>query len=400
VVTGRAIRGFADGYVSVLLALYLTNLGFSPVQVGAIVTGTLLGSAALTLAFGMTAHRIELRSLLIAATVVMAGTGLGFAGFTTFWPLLIVAVVGTLNPSSGDVSVFLPTEQALVADHVPPTRRVHVFSIYNLAAIFAAALGALVSGLPNVVARHTGLALLDAQRLSFLGYALAGGVLFVLYRGLRHDRDALPHVSRDAQQRVLHSSRRIVLELSSLFSLDAAGGGFAVTSILVLWLHLKFGLSAGATATVFFAAGLLAATSQLVAPRLARRIGLVRTMAYTHLPANVFLAAAAFAPTSGLAITFLLIRALLSQMDVPARQSFVMAVVPEGERAAAASVTNVPRSLAAAATPLLAGVLLAHSTFGWPLVIAGVMKMIYDVLLLVLYRNVPETVGARRPARG
>jgi MFS family permease len=400
VVTGRAIRGFADGYVSVLLALYLTNLGFSPVQVGAIVTGTLLGSAALTLAFGMTAHRIELRSLLIAATVVMAGTGLGFAGFTTFWPLLIVAVVGTLNPSSGDVSVFLPTEQALVADHVPPTRRVHVFSIYNLAAIFAAALGALVSGLPNVVARHTSLALLDAQRLSFLGYALAGGVLFVLYRGLRHDRDALPHVSRDAQQRVLHSSRRIVLELSSLFSLDAAGGGFAVTSILVLWLHLKFGLSAGATATVFFAAGLLAATSQLVAPRLARRIGLVRTMAYTHLPANVFLAAAAFAPTSGLAITFLLIRALLSQMDVPARQSFVMAVVPEGERAAAASVTNVPRSLAAAATPLLAGVLLAHSTFGWPLVIAGVMKMIYDVLLLVLYRNVPETVGARRPARG
>jgi predicted MFS family arabinose efflux permease len=286
-----------------------------------------------------------------------------------------------------------------VADHVPPTRRVRVFSVYNLAAIFAAALGALVSGLPNLVARHTSLTLLDAQRLSFLGYALAGVVLFVLYRGLRRDHDALPHVSHDAQQRVLHSSRRIVLELSALFSLDAAGGGFTVTSILVLWLHLKFGLSAGTTATVFFAAGLLAATSQLLAPWLSRRIGLIRTMAYTHLPANVFLAAAAFAPTSELAIMFLLIRALLSQMDVPARQSFVMAVVPEGEWAAAASMTNVPRSLAAAATPLLAGVLLAHSTFGWPLVIAGVTKATYDVLLLVLYRNVPETVGARRPAR-
>jgi MFS family permease len=241
VVTARAIRGFADGFVSVLLALYLTNLGFSPTEVGAIVTGTLLGSAALTLAFGMTAHRIELRSLLVAATVVMVGTGLGFAGFTTFWPLLVVAVVGTLNPSSGDVSVFLPTEQALVADHVPSTRRVHVFSVYNLAAIFAAALGALVSGVPNLVARHTSLDLLDAQRLSFLGYALAGVVLFVIYRGLRHDHDALPHVSHDAQRRVLDSSRRIVLELSALFSLDSAGGGFAVTSILVLWLHLHHG---------------------------------------------------------------------------------------------------------------------------------------------------------------
>jgi predicted MFS family arabinose efflux permease len=277
---------------------------------------------------------------------------------------------------------------------------VHIFSIYNLAAIFAAALGALASSAPNFVAQHTSLDLLDAQRLAFLGYALAGVVLFGIYHGLRRDHDALPHVSHDAQQRVLHSSRRIVLELSALFSLDSAGGGFAVTSILVLWLHLKFGLSAGATATVFFAAGLLAATSQLVAPHLARRIGLVRTMSYTHIPANAFLAAAAFAPTSGIAIAFLLARALLSQMDVPARQSFVMALVPPEERAAAASVTNVPRSLAAAATPLLAGVLLAHSTFGWPLVIAGVTKMTYDVLLLVLYRNVPETVGARRPARG
>jgi hypothetical protein len=276
---------------------------------------------------------------------------------------------------------------------------VHVFSVYNLAAIFAAALGALASGLPNLVAHHTGIDLLTAQRLSFLGYATAGVVLFVLYRGLRRDHDALPHVSHDARQHVLESSRRTVLELSALFSLDSAGGGFAVTSILVLWLHLKFGLSAGTTATVFFAAGLLAATSQLIAPPLARRIGLIRTMAYTHLPANVFLAAAAFAPTSGLAIAFLLARALLSQMDVPARQSFVMAVVPPEERAAAASVTNVPRSLAAAATPLLAGVLLAHSSFGWPLVIAGVTKMTYDGLLLLLYRNVPETVGARRPAR-
>jgi MFS family permease len=195
---------------------------------------------------------------------------------------------------------------------------------------------------------------------------------------------------------VLHTSRRTVLELTGLFSVDAAAGGFVVTSLLVLWLHLRFDLSAGSTATVFFVAGLLGAGSQLLAPRLSARIGLVRTMAFTHLPASMLLVLAAFAPTSGLAIACLLTRALFAQMDVPARQSFVMAVVMPDERAAAASVTNVPRSLASATTPLLAGVLLTHTTFGWPLVIAGLGKMAYDLALLRLYHDLPEEAGARR----
>jgi MFS family permease len=169
-----------------------------------------------------------------------------------------------------------------------------------------------------------------------------------------------------------------------------------VTSLLVLWLHLRFDLSPGVTGAVFFAAGLLGGASQLLAGPLAARIGLIRTMSFTHLPANFALALAAFAPNAGIAVGLLLLRALFSQMDVPARQSFVMAVVPPEERAAAASVTNVPRSLASAATPLLAGALLAHSTFGWPLLIAGVCKGTYDVLLLILFRNVPEEVGATR----
>jgi predicted MFS family arabinose efflux permease len=311
----------------------------------------------------------------------------------------VIAVVGTLNPSSGDVSVFLPTEQALVSSHVTAPHRPRTFALYNLGAIFAGAVGALVSGVPEAVARDEGWNVTDAQRAGFLLYAFVGVVIFLVYRRLSRDHDVLPANDPGEAPRALRTSRRTVLELTGLFSLDAAGGGFVVTSLLVLWLHLRFDLSAGTTATVFFAAGVLSGLSQLLAPRLASRWGLVRTMAYTHMPANVLLVLAALAPNGELAIALLLVRALLSQIDVPVRQSFVMAVVPPEERAAAASVTNVPRSLAAAATPLLAGGLLARTTFGWPLVIAGAMKLAYDVALLVLYRDVAEEVGATR-ARG
>jgi MFS family permease len=395
IVAGRAIRGFADGFVSVLLAQYLIGLGFSPVRVGAIVTGTLIGSAVLTLTFGLTAHRTSLRRLLLGACLLMAATGLGFATVVWFWPLLVVAVVGTLNPSAGDVSVFLPTEQAYVAGEVAAPDRPRLFAAYNLAAIFTAALGALASGLPEMLAHRQGWDVTTAQRSGFVLYALLAVVILVLYRRLTGDAAPAPATDRP-RRRVLHTSRRTVLELAALFSLDSAGSGFVVTSLLVLWLHLRFNLSAATTGAVFFAAGLLGACSQALAPRLARRIGLIRTMAYTHIPANCLLVLAAFAPSGGVAIALLLARALFAQMDVPARQAFVMAVVPPDERAAASSVTNVPRSLASALTPLLAGVLLEHTTFGWPLVIAGLTKVTYDLTLLGLYHDVPEQEGARR----
>jgi MFS family permease len=356
----------------------------------------LLGSAALTLLFGLTGHRVTLRVLLIAAGGIMVVTGVGFASTTVFWALLVIGVVGTLNPSSGDVSVFLPTEQALVAAQVAAPRRPWTFAVYNVGAVFAGALGALASGLPARLARNQGWDVTRTQQWSFLLYAAAGVVILVLYTRLADHRDTVPEILHERPTRALATSRRTVLELAALFSLDSAGGGFVVTSLLVLWLHLRFDLSAGTTAAVFFAAGVLAGCSQLLAPRLAARLGLVRTMVFTHMPASVFLVLAAFAPNGTVAIALLLCRALLSQIDVPARQSFVMAVVPAGERAAAASVTNVPRSLASALTPLLAGMLLARTTFGWPLVIAGVMKITYDLLLLALYRDVREEEGARR----
>jgi predicted MFS family arabinose efflux permease len=400
VVAGRIVRGFADGFISVLLAQYLTDLDFSPVQVGAIVTGTLLGSAALTLAFGIGAKRTTLGRLLVAACVLMGLTGVGFATITSFWPLLVIAVVGTLNPTAGDVSVFLPTEQAFIADRVSGPARTRSYAIYNIGGALAGALGALVSALPERIARAASWPLTSVERVGFSLYALAAVAIFAMYRSIPGREVALSSGDSDRdgggdgdepRDRSLGASRRLVLGLAALFALDSAGGGFVVTSLLVLWLHQRFDLSRGRTAGVFFAVGVLGACSQLLAPVLARRIGLVRTMVFTHLPANALLACAAFAPNARTAIALLLARALFSQMDVPARQAFVMAVVPPHARAAASSITNVPRSLASATTPLLAGALLSRSDFGWPLLIAGVTKFTYDLLLLAFHRNTPES---------
>jgi MFS family permease len=386
----RALRGFVDGAVSVLLASYLIEIGFSPFEISVIVTATLLGSAALTLAAGLIGHRFARRQLLIGMSGVMLATGLGFTGITAFWPLFVVAVAGTLNPSHGDVTVFLPTEQALLAGAVAPRERTALFARYNLAGTFAGALGALASGGPVALAHRQGWDLAAAQRSGFVLYALVAIVIGWLYFSLS---PAVEPRHNGAPAAPLAKSRRIVLQLAALFSLDSFGGGFVVQSLLVLWLFVRFDLSVEAAGTVFFIAGLLAAFSQLVSGWLASRIGLINTMVFTHIPSNLLLITAALMPTAPLAITFLLLRMSLSQMDVPARQSYVMAVVPQEERAAAASVTNVPRSLAAAAAPLLAGILLDHSSFGWPLICGGVLKAIYDVLLLIQFRAVKPADG-------
>lgn len=358
-------------------------------------TATLVGSAALTLIVGLNSRRYPARTVLVAASLLMLATGIGFATATRFWPIVLIAAVGTLNPSAGDVSVFLPTEQSLLAGEVESADRPQLYAIYNLAGSFAGAFGALVSGAPGLLDDGFGLPTRSTQRLGFVLYALVALTVGVVYRrepvvgGVESDTSAT-HPPRRARP------RRIVFELAALFSLDSAGSGFVVQSLLVLWLHLRFDLSAAATGSVFFAAGMLGAASQLACGPLAQRIGLIPTMVFTHLPANVLLVAAAFAPTAPLAIGLLLVRALLSQMDVPARQAFVMAVVPPEERAAAASITNVPRSLASAATPLLAGVLLSGSWIGAPLVIAGSMKIAYDLLLLWLFRSVPAEGSDKR----
>ncbi len=386
IVAARGLRGFADGFVSVVLPSYLALLGFSALEIGALATSALLGSALLTLGVGLFGSRFTSRQVLLGACALMIATGIGFASAESLALLVAIAFVGTLNPTAGDVSVFLPTEQALLGRESDTRARTALFARYNLAGALLGALGGLATGLPELAVARLGVPLQSALRSVFALYALCGLVTLALYTGLR---GPLAEAPRASSRSPLLRSRSIVLRLTALFSLDSFGGGFAVQSLLALWLFRRFGLSLAEAGAFFAVAGTLSALSQLASAWLASRIGLIETMAFTHVPANLFLIAAAFMPSAVLALTFLLLRSALSQMDVAARQSYVMAVVPPEERAAAASVTNVPRSLASAIAPLLAGALLELSSFGWPLVLAGTAKLVYDGLLLWQFRSVP-----------
>jgi len=386
VLAGRSVRAFADGFVSLLLPVYLLRLGYGPLAIGAIITSTLVGSAVLTLALGMVAHRYSRRLMLRGACFLMIATGAGFALLQAYWPLLIVAFVGTLNPSSGDVSVFLPLEQTVLAETVAPSRRTALFARYSLFATLVGAVGTLAAALPDLAAARFGIGELAALRFMFWIYGALGGLALLLYRPLS------PSVEGDAAAgaptRPLGESKSIVYSLAALFSLDSFGGGFFVQSLLALWLFQAYHLSIATASAILFWSSLCAAVSFLVAVPLSERIGLINTMVFTHLPSNIFLVLVAFAPNLPTVIGLLLARSALSQMDVPTRTSYVMAVVTPAERPAAASVTAVPRSLAAAVSPAIAGYLLTVSTFGWPMIVGGVLKAAYDLLLLVKFRHV------------
>jgi len=386
----RAVRAFGDGFVSVLLPVYLLALGFDAVAVGAVSTATLLGSATLTMLVGFQATRLGRKGLLLAASLLMAATGLAFAIVHSFWPLLVVAFVGTLNPSSGDVSVFLPLEQSVLPQMAEPKARTALFARYSVAGTLAAAVGALCTGVPTWLASHTLVGSVTAIELMFGVYGLLGLMAFGLYRRLPADVE--PTHTRHVP---LRESRRTVLTLAALFSLDSFGGGLVVQSLLALWLLQRFNVSLELAGPLFFWTGVFATVSFLLAVPLAERFGLVNTMVFTHLPSNVLLVLVPFMPSLPLAVALLLVRSALSQMDVPTRTSYVMAVVPPAERPAAASLTTVPRSLASALAPLPAGYLLAMSSFGWPLVLAGVLKGVYDVLLLIMFAQVrpPEELS-------
>lgn len=378
---GRALRAFVDGYVAVLLPAYLLALGLQAWQVGVLATATLLGSALATLAVGAWSHHFPHGRLLLAAALLMAATGFAFAALDGFWPLLLVAFVGTLNPSSGDVSLFLPLEHALLANMAEGEGRVALFARYSLLGALFAAFGALATGIPEALSAF-GLGRLNAMRLMFVLYGLTGCLVWWRYRRLPP-----PAVAPGPAPIPLGPSRGVVLRLTALFSVDSFAGGLAVNALLALWLMERFQLSLAAAGTFFFWSGLAGAASQLAAPPLARRIGLLNTMVFTHIPASLCLIAAAFTHQVELALGLMLVRALLSQMDVPARSAFVMAVVTPGERAAAASFTAVPRSLASAAGPTLGGLLMGAGWLAAPLVACGVLKIGYDLTLWRAFRR-------------
>lgn len=380
----RALRAFADGYVSLLLPVYLISLGMSAVQVGAVATGTLFGSGVLTLLVGLHARRFNNRTLLFMASMLMTLTGFGFAAITDFWPLLVIAIVGTLNPSSGDVSVFLPLEHALLSTSVEDQQRTHSFARYSLIGALLAAAGALFAGLPDLAVATLHITMKTALQAMFVLYGLLGLLSVFIYATLPKEQ----HIGERPPTAHLEKSKKEVYMLAALFSIDAFGGGLVVQSMVALWLFQKFHLSIVVAGQIFFWAGLLSAFSYLAAVRIANRFGLIRTMVFTHLPSSVFLVLIPFMPTLTWAIALLLARGALSQMDVPTRSSYVMAIVTPEERAAAASVTSIPRSLASAAGPWLAGYLLSLSSFGWPLIVAGGMKIAYDLLLFTMFHAV------------
>jgi predicted MFS family arabinose efflux permease len=355
-----------------------------------IATAALLGSSLTTLAIGLFGRPGAQRTLLLAASALMVATGLAFAAVADFAWLLLVAFVGTVNPSAGNVSIFVPMEHALLAGSGAAGRRTRLFAIYGLTGAVAASLGSLAAGSPDLLV-HAGLSRLEALRAMFLVYAALGIAGGLCYRLIPATAESAP----ESRSFALGPSKPVVLRLAALFSIDAFAGGFAVQSLLALWLFQKFDMSLASAGGFFFASGILAALSYPAAAWLAGRIGLLNTMVYTHIPSSLCLIAAALVPDLRLALALLLARAALSQMDVPTRSSYVMAVVTPAERAAAASVTSVPRGLASAASPALAGALLAAGYSALPLVLCGLLKIAYDLLLLWTFRGVkpPEETG-------
>lgn len=393
----RALRDFADGFVSVLLPVYLLALGFDALAVGVLATTALLGSSLLTFTAGLVGARYDHRQLLVGCASLMAATGVAFALVHDYAILLVIAFAGTVNPSSGNVSMFVPLEHAVLAGAVSDGQRTAAFARYSLFGALAAALGGLAAGLPDLAAQ-AGIDRLAALRAMFVLYAVLGIVGGLVYACL--PREEPP--SDEPAKTPLGPSRGIVYRLAGLFCIDAFAGGFTVQSLMALWLLERFDLSLTAAGLFFFWTGVFQAFSFPVAVWLSRRFGLVNTMVYTHIPSSLFLILAAMAPNLPVALAALLGRAALSQMDVPTRSSYVMAVVTPAERAAAASFTSVPRSLASSLSPALAGALLAGGYRAWPLVICGVLKIAYDLLLLRQFRHVKppeEHVPAAGPPR-
>jgi MFS family permease len=380
----RALRALVDGMVYVILPGFLLALGLSGVQIGAVVTASLLGSALTTILVGNYGHRIAPARLLAMVALLMAATGVAFSLASSFVLILIIGIIGTMNPSAGDVSAFLPLEQASLTASVSNDQRTAMFALYNLSGALVGSIGALIAALPLWFVNRQKLSDLFGYRFTFFVYALIGLVTFTIYRRMSVSAQAMPTGMKSA----LGDSRRIIFKLAALFSLDAFGGGFAVQSIFALWIFQRFDLSVGALGIVFFATGILSAISSLLSVRIAKRIGLVRTMVFTHIPASILLIGVALSPNVWLAVSLFVLRGLLSQMDVPVRSSYVMAVVQPSERAAAASVTTVPRSLASALPPIAAGWMLDQSNFAWPLLICATCKIIYDFLLLWQFRQI------------
>jgi MFS family permease len=390
--TTRAVRMFGYGLASVVLVLYLAAIGLPNPVIGLLLTLTLLGDAAISLWLTTHADRVGRRRVLLAGALLMCLAGLGFASTSALPVLILAATIGVISPSGNEVGPFLAVEQAALSQTIADRSRTRIFAWFNLTGSFATALGALAGGSLAGALIAVGRAPLDAYRAVIIGYACLGLLLAALFTRVspRVEVTAAPDVSI-ARRLGLHRSRGIVARLSTLFALDAFGGGLVPQSLVAYWFYVRFDADLAVLGGVFFAANLLAGISALAASWIADRIGLIRTMVFTHLPSNVLLALVPLMPTLPLAILVLLVRFSISQMDVPTRQSYTMAVVDPDERSAAAGVTGIARSLGASVSPLIAAPLYGVAGLAAvPFLLAGGLKIVYDI---ALYR----AFSARRP---
>lgn len=378
----RALRGFGDGFAIIVLPAYLSALGFDAAEIGFAAAAALLGTALFTLAVGLIAPRYDLRNLLIAGAALMMGTGLAFPQAEHIGFIIAVAFFGTVNPSTGDIGVLIPLEHAMLSYGVADHERTRTFARYSLIGSLSMAVGALAAATPDFLTA-AGVGRVAALQAMFYGYAVLGLVSAAIYHRLPH-----AHIEQRPAAVPLTVSRGVVYKLAALFSVDAFAGGFVVQSLLAVWLFQRFDMSLAAASLFFFWSSVLSAFSYPLAARIARHIGLVNTMVYTHIPSSICLILAALSSDLTVALALLLLRSALSQMDVPTRSSYVMAVVTPPERPAAASITAVPRSLASSLSPALAGLLLTTSFAGLPLILCGVLKIGYDVALLFSFRHI------------
>jgi MFS family permease len=397
----RVLRMFAYGFLSVVLVLYLAKLGLSEALIGLLLSLTLVGDAVISLSMTTTADRAGRRRILIAGAGLMLFAGLLFALTDRVELLLIAAIIGVISPSGYEVGPFLPVEQAALSQIVPDEERTQTLAWYNLAGSFATAAGALAGGSLTQLLQQVGVSPLNSYRAIVVLYGSIGVLLGLLFTRLSPSVEAV-HLSSPRPRLILglHRSRGIVLNLSGLFGLDAFAGGFVVQSIVAYWFHVRFGVEPAALGGIFFGANVLAGFSALAAAWVAARIGLINTMVFTHLPSNILLVLVPLMPNLPLAIVVLFARFSISQMDVPARQSYTMVVVAPDERSAAAGVTGIARSIGAAISPTLAGLFLSNpGFFGAPFFVAGGLKIIYDILLYRGFRSVKDQEPGTRSAR-
>ena len=386
----RIIRLFCYGFLSVVLALFLSEAGLTEGQIGLLLTLTLVGDALISLWLTTSADRFGRKRTLILGALLMVGAGVAFILTRNIILLIAAAIIGVISPSGNEIGPFLSVEQAGLTQLISNKSRTQFFAWYNLAGSFATATGALIGGWLAQVLQDNGWTALEAYRVVLIGYALGGFLLFVLFFNLSPAVE-VEKAGQETIRRVLglHRSRAVVFKLSSLFALDAFAGGLLVQSMFAYWFHVRFGVEPGVLGSIFFGANILAGISALLAIRIANKFGLINTMVFTHIPSNILLILVPLMPTLPLAIGILLLRFSISQMDVPTRQSYTMAVVSPDERSAASGITAIARSVGASLSPALTGLLFSMPLlFNVPFFLSGGLKIIYDLLLFREFRAV------------